>query len=226
MALTPGTEPYEAAVTQYGDMTRAMSQAEIEQFASGLDLDERQLDETIRHNMATEAQAQAQARRRAQTGVGRDPSTGEADSTYDAQLTNDIISVGNDLLNHEGFGGAFGAWDATAEEWRFPPGLTPKTIQETTDARGLRDNLIDKMTLESLSLMSGTLTDNDIIILKNARTRLEASMSEESAREEITRILELMTRSRRQQARLYLDERGRPSETENVSVFLDNNPSF
>ena len=216
LALTPGTEPYEAAVTQYGDMTRAMSQAEIEQFTSGLDLDTRRLDETIRHNMAMEAQD----RRRSQAGAGRDPSPGEADSTYDAQLTNDIISVGNDLLNHEGFKGAFGLWDATAEEWRLP------ATQDTTDARGLRNNLIDKMTLESLALMTGTLTDNDIIILKNARTRLEASMSEESARTEITRILELMTKSRREQARLHLDERRMLSSDEKVSQFLDENPDF
>ena len=220
LALTPGTEPYEAAVTQYGDMTRAMSQAEIEQFASGLDLDERQLDETIRHNMATEAQAQAQARRRSQTGAGRDLSTGEADSTYDAQLTNDIISVGNDLLNHEGFGGAFSVGSAMAESWRVPAG------QETTDARVLRDNLMDKMTLESLELMTGTLTEADMVILRNAKTRLDGRMSEEAARTEITRILELMNKSRREQARQHLVERGRPSETENVSVFLDNNPSF
>ena len=216
LALTPGTEPYEAAVTQYGDMTRAMSQAEIEQFASGLDLDERQLDETIRHNRAMEEQA----RRRPQTGVGRDPSTGEADSTYDAQLTNDIISVGNDLLNHEGFGGAFGVGSATAESWRVP------ARQKTTDARVLRDNLMDKMTLESLELMTGTLTEADMVILRNAKTRLDGRMSEEAARTEITRILELMNKSRREQARQHLVERGRPSETENVSVFLDNNPSF
>jgi hypothetical protein len=85
---------------------------------------------------------------------------------------------------------------------------------------------MDKMTLESLELMTGTLTEADMVILRNAKTRLDGRLSEEAAREEITRILELMTRSRRQQARLYLDERGRPSETENVSVFLDNNPSF
>ena len=216
LALTPGTEPYEAAVTQYGDMTRAMSQAEIEQFTSGLDLDERQLDETIRHNKRMEELNLASSQARA----GRDSSTGEADSTYDAQLTNDIISVGNDLLNHEGFGGAFGVGSATAESWRVPAG------QKTIDARVLRDNLMDKMTLESLELMTGTLTEADMVILRNAKTRLDGRLSEEAAREEITRILELMTRSRRQQARLYLDERGRPSETENVSVFLDNNPSF
>jgi hypothetical protein len=222
LALTPGTEAYDAAVTQYGDMTRAMSQVEIEQFESGLDLEQQQLNETIRHNKRMEDLNLASSQARA----GRDSSTGESDSTYDAQLTNDIISVGNDLLNHEGFEGAFGALDAAAEEWRFPAGLTPKTIQETTDARGLRKNLIDKMTIESLALMSGTLTDNDIIILKNARTRLEASMSEESARTEITRILELMTRSRRQQVRLHLDERGMLSSDEKVSQFLVANPDF
>ena len=216
LALTPGTEPYEAAVTQYGDMTRAMSQAEIEQFASGLDLDERQLDETIRHNRAMEEQA----RRRPQTGVGRDPSTGEADSTYDAQLTNDIISVGNDLLNHEGFGGAFGVGSATAESWRVP------ARQKTTDARVLRDNLMDKMTLESLELMTGTLTEADMVILRNAKTRLDGRMSEEAARTEITRILELMNKSRREQARQHLVERGSASGAENISVFLDNNPGF
>ena len=216
LALTPGTEAYDAAVTQYGDMTRAMSQVEIDQFESGLDLDQQQLNETIRHNRRMEEQNLVSSQARA----GRDLSTGEADSTYDAQLTNDIISVGNDLLNHEGFGGAFGVGSARLESVRFP------ATQATTDARGLRKNLIDKMTLESLSLMSGTLTDNDIIILKNARTRLEASMSEESAREEITRILELMTRSRREQVRLHLDERGMLSSDEKVSQFLIDNPDF
>tara|TARA_R110000822_G_scaffold212688_4_gene348027 strand:+ start:156 stop:1901 length:1746 start_codon:yes stop_codon:yes gene_type:complete len=222
LTLTPGTEAYDAAVTQYGDMTRAMSQAEIEQFDSGLDLEQQQLNETIRHNKRMEDLNLASSQARA----GRDSSTGESDSTYDAQLTNDIISVGNDLLDHEGFEGAFGALDAAAEEWRFPAGLTPKTIQETTDARVLRDNLMDKMTLESLELMTGTLTEADMVILRNAKTRLDGRMSEEAARTEITRILELMTKSRREQARQHLVERGRPSETENVSVFLDNNPSF
>jgi hypothetical protein len=203
-------------------MTRAMSQADIERFSRGLDLEQSRLDEIIRHNREIEDQNLVSLQERA----GRDPSTGEADSTYDAQLTNDIISVGNDLLNHEGFEGAFGAWDATAEKWRFPAGLTTKTIQETTDARGLRDNLIDKMTLGSLALMSGTLTDNDIIILKNARTRLEASMSEESARTEITRILKLMTKSRREEARQHLFGRGLPSHSEAVSKFLDQNQGF
>jgi hypothetical protein len=107
-----------------------------------------------------------------------------------------------------------------AESWRVPAG------QETTDARVLRDNLMDKMTLESLELMTGTLTEADMVILRNAKTRLDGRMSEEAARTEITRILELMNKSRREQARQHLVERGRPSETENVSVFLDNNPSF
>ena len=107
--------------------------------------------------------------------------SGTTESTDAAAFStaSDIARLSSALLGHAGMPASFGIVQARI----------PTTRQETADAEIIRDSLINLLTVENLGLMSGVLSESDVLILKGAATTLSAKMSDEDAKAELTRIL-------------------------------------
>lgn len=89
------------------------------------------------------------------------------------------------LRQHKGFGGAFGLADS----------YLPTLRQDTADAEVLRDSLRSLLTLENMGKMKGVLSDNDMKVLQQASTTLNAKMSNPAAAAELTRLEQVMERA-------------------------------
>ena len=127
-----------------------------------------------RGRMELERLRQSGADRRSQVSGTTESTDAAAFST-----ASDIARLSSALLGHAGMPASFGIIQARI----------PTTRQETADAEIIRDSLINLLTVENLDLMSGVLSESDVQILKGAATTLSAKMSDEDAREELTRIL-------------------------------------
>jgi hypothetical protein len=117
----------------------------------------------------------------------RSQDSGTTESTQDAAFStaSDIARLSRELLGHPGMPASFGIIQSRI----------PTTWQSTADAEIIRDSLINLLTVENLDLMSGVLSESDVQILKGAATTLSAKMSDEAAREELTRILNAASRA-------------------------------
>lgn len=92
--------------------------------------------------------------------------------------------LASELLKHKGFGGAFGPISS----------MMPTLSDDTADAESIRDALTSLLTLENMSKMKGVLSDSDMKVLRQASTTLNGRMSEGGARQELTRIVDVMGR--------------------------------
>lgn len=96
----------------------------------------------------------------------------------------EVKRVAGLLKDHKGFNGAFGLVNAQL----------PTLRQDTADAESLRDALTSLLTLENMGKMKGVLSDSDMKIIRQASTSLNSRMSPESARSELSRVIQVMDR--------------------------------
>ena len=108
--------------------------------------------------------------------------------TADTEKALGIAAQVNELLNHSGFNNAIGPNPLTR------PG-TPIS-GDKADFLAKVEQLKNLLTLDNLKLMSGVLTDKDILILQNAASRLGATkVSQAAYREALTDIQKVANRT-------------------------------
>jgi hypothetical protein len=103
--------------------------------------------------------------------------------TQDSVFTaNQNINAINSLLTNEDYVDKLTGWESNAAD------ILPTISATTKEAENLLDNIKNNLTIESLGVMSGPLTDSDIKIIASAASRLSKGMSKEKLREELNLI--------------------------------------
>jgi hypothetical protein len=107
------------------------------------------------------------------------------DQAEAADTANEVKRIASALRNHKGLPGAFGVMDSKM----------PTIYPSTADAEVLLNSLTSLLTMENMGKMKGVLSDSDMKVLRQASSTLSNSMSDDAARVELDRIVEVMGRT-------------------------------
>ena len=136
----------------------------------------------------------AQQWKRAGTGAAGG-ATGKMDPATAVEMMDAARHAANDLIDHEGFNGLFGAIQG-----QIPTGIQGVLRpfgggQAVVNAEGLLTQVQRVLQLANTPAMTGTLSNSDMQILLEAGTTLKRPMDEETAQRELERIITTLDRA-------------------------------